>query len=148
MISSPGLVPGLFFFRRIGGGPQGPRKATSSNTANKSARTSELGNPDVALNYFAPATRFWNLGFLRKRIEGGVDLEPAGREVVRDLQEGLELVERLLRLADEDVDSLRVGLKVGPPTAFFATGMSATPRSSLPDRLFLSAEVRECQAED
>src|SRR5262249_3679624 len=41
---------------------------------------------------------------LPERIEVGIDLEPTGREVVRDPQQGLELVERLLRLAHEHVD--------------------------------------------
>ena len=36
--------------------------------------------------------------------EGRIDPEPPGREIVRDLQQRLQLVERLVGLADQDVD--------------------------------------------
>ena len=42
-------------------------------------------------------------GVLPERSEGGIDLEPAGREVVGDLKQGLEQVERLVGLTDEKV---------------------------------------------
>src|SRR5207249_2805009 len=47
-------------------------------------------------------------------IEVGIDLEPAGREVVADLEQWIEMVQRLLRLANEDVDPGKLVLQVGP----------------------------------
>jgi hypothetical protein len=83
---------------------------------------------------------------IAQRVEVGVDLEPAGREVVRDLQQWLELVERLLRLADKNVDPDELVLGVGPTCA----SLSATPRSPsrmaspfLPRYASASAGVRD-----
>ena len=42
-----------------------------------------------------------DLGLPHSGVEGGVDLEPAGREIIRDLEQRLELIERFLRLAHE-----------------------------------------------
>src|SRR5919108_1817788 len=57
---------------------------------------------------------------LPDRIEGGIDPEPAGREIVRNPQQGLELVERLVRLADQHVDPRELLLHVWPLDAVFA----------------------------
>jgi hypothetical protein len=37
---------------------------------------------------------------VRERVESGIDLEPAGREIVGDLEQRLELIERLLQRAN------------------------------------------------
>ena len=49
-----------------------------------------------------------------ERGEVRVDLEPAGRQVIGNLEQGLQLVERLLGLADEDVDAPEIVLEVRP----------------------------------
>lgn len=52
----------------------------------------------------APGHEPLEAGVPAKRGEVGVDLEPAWRQVVWDLEQRLEKVERLLRLAGGDVD--------------------------------------------
>src|SRR6185503_8482992 len=47
-----------------------------------------------------------------QRREVGVDLEPAGREIARDLEQRLEVVERLLGLAHHEVDAGELVLDV------------------------------------
>ena len=51
-------------------------------------------------------------GIAPKRRESGVDPEPAGREVVRDPNQWLDLVERLLRLTHEHGDTGKLVLEV------------------------------------
>ncbi len=51
-------------------------------------------------------------GVLPQRIVGGIDLEPAGREIERDLEQRLEQVQRLLLLAQEHVRPHRLQLDV------------------------------------
>lgn len=47
-----------------------------------------------------------------ERIERGIDPEPAGRENAGDAEQGLELIQRLARLAREQVDLRKLSLKV------------------------------------
>src|SRR6476620_5999178 len=55
---------------------------------------------------------------IAQRIEVGVDLQPGGREDIRDLQQLLEVLDRLLVFPDLDLDAnelmqhVRAGLRV------------------------------------
>src|SRR5215210_5823319 len=49
-----------------------------------------------------------------ERGEGGVNFKPARRQVVRDLEQRLKLVEGALGLAHEQVDAIELVLGVGP----------------------------------
>jgi hypothetical protein len=47
-----------------------------------------------------------------QRIEGGIDPEPPGRQIERDAQQRLELIERTVRLTEQDVGADQLELKV------------------------------------
>src|SRR5262249_61203701 len=80
-----------------------------------------------------------------ERVEGRVDLQPAGREVVRDLQQRLELVERLLRLAGENVDSRELVLHVWTLDSILRHRLERGASQTLPDRFVPAAQIRERQ---
>ena len=73
--------------------------------------------------------------------EGGIDFEPAGREVIRHPEQRLELVERLLRLSDQQVDAHEVVLEVGPYEGVPADGHDRDRALPFLDRLRLPAQV-------
>ena len=77
----------------------------------------------------------------------GSIFEPAGRDVVRDLQQRLELVDRLLRLADEHVDPRELVLHVGAVPGILRDWSERDAALDLPDRLLFPAEVRQREAE-
>src|SRR5262245_23182681 len=87
-------------------------------------------------------------GVAAEGVEAGVDAQPAGREVVRDLQQRLQEVERLLAVPHQDVDphdlvlDVRVlgRLPLDPPER-------RTPLC-LADRLVLAAQMGERQPQE
>ena len=114
------------------------------------APASELRATEVGASRACPPPACWNRGLLRSGSNVGIDPEPAGREVVRHLEQRLELVERLLRLARPGCRCGRAGAgcraRCRRPCAI---GSSATPRSPSRDRLGLAAQVGEREpAED
>src|SRR5262249_15575592 len=86
-------------------------------------------------------------GILAERVEVGVDLQPAGRKVVRDLQQRLELVESLLRLASENVDPDELVLIVGTEVGILRDRRQSDASQALPDRLLLPIQVGEGETE-
>src|SRR4051794_8732524 len=68
---------------------------------------------------------------LPQRIEGWVDPEPAGREVVGDLEQRLQPVHRLVRLTDEDVDPHQLELVIWAAYRIFAERIEGDSAFSL-----------------
>src|SRR6185369_15330533 len=82
-----------------------------------------------------------------QRIEAGVDLEPSRREEVRNLKQRLEPVERLLGLADADVDQGELVLVEGRVQLVLRQRLELDGALALANRLLLAAEQREDQAQ-
>src|SRR5206468_10792716 len=101
--------------------------------------------PDWAL--FRAGDEFLKPWVLAQRIEAGIDFQPAGREVVRDLEQRLELVERLLRLAHENVDAHELVLVVRAADAVLRHRTESDPTLTFPDRFFFPTEVCQRHAE-
>jgi hypothetical protein len=51
---------------------------------------------------------------LAERVKRGIDPKPPRREIAGDLEQRLELIERLLGLAHQDIDPPQLVLDVGP----------------------------------
>ena len=79
-----------------------------------------------------PATSRWKRGLVRSGSNAGSILSHAGREVVRDLEQRLELVQRLVRLAHQDVDPRELVLVVRAPVGVLRDRRPAQP--DLPSR--------------
>jgi hypothetical protein len=60
-------------------------------------RSTPLGAPEL----LRAGDELFEAQVLAQRVEVGIDFEPAGREIGGVLQQPLELIESLLRLADE-----------------------------------------------
>ena len=86
-----------------------------------------------------PATSFWNLGFWRSGSKLGSILSQAG-ERSTGFSERLELVERLLRLAHQDVDSRELVLNVGALHRVFREGPQRD--AAIPSRIASSFRPR------
>src|ERR1700674_5665474 len=80
---------------------------------------------------------------LAEGVEGGIDLEPARSEVVRNLEQRLELDEGLLRLAKEDEDTSQLMLHVGTVIGVGRDGKQRDTSLALTNSIRLSAEVCE-----
>src|SRR5215831_16303009 len=89
-----------------------------------------------------PRDQLLEAGVAAQRIEVGIDPEPAGREVVRDLQKRLEPIERLLRFSGENVDPHELVLQVAADHGVLRYGHDGNAALALPDRFLLPAEVR------
>src|SRR5262249_53083908 len=82
------------------------------------------------------------------RVEVGVDLQPARRQGVGNLQQRLALFQSLLGLAKENVDphelvlNVRAGISVLRDRQYFDRGLT------LSNRVLLSAEMREGKSEE
>src|SRR4029450_6130769 len=75
-----------------------------------------------------------------ERREVGIDPKPPGREKVRDLEQRLELVERLPRLAGDDVDPRELVLHVGTPQSVAGHRVEAHGTPTRPDPRLLTRE--------
>src|SRR2546425_1876443 len=82
-----------------------------------------------------------------QRREVGIDLQPPRREIIGDLEQGLELVERLLRLVLDDVDPRELVLDVGAGGSVSGDRHDRDAALTLPDRLSLPAQVSKREAE-
>src|SRR6185437_3337311 len=80
-------------------------------------------------------------GILPERIEHRIDLEPGGREIVRDLEQRLQLVERLFVLARQKVDPDELMLQVGSGIAVLRGRDQLHRAPAFPDRIGLAAQV-------
>src|SRR5713101_2944958 len=80
-----------------------------------------------------------------ERREVGIDAEQAGRQVVRQLEQRLQLIERLLRLAHEEIDPDELMLHVRAGERILADGQELDAALPLSDRVRLSAQ--HCQSE-
>ena len=74
-----------------------------------------------------------------------VDLEPAGREIVWDLEQRLELVDRLLRLTHEEVDAHELVPDVRPVRRLFGERRERYGALALAHRLGFAAQVGQRQ---
>src|SRR5690242_1932105 len=83
-----------------------------------------------------------------QRIESGIQSEPAGREIERHPEQRLELIERELRLADQDVGPGQLELDVSAVVSVAADRHQLDASLSFPQRLGLAAQVPQGDAED
>src|SRR5262249_14175591 len=128
-------------FRPLGpeGDPFGhPRHLTTRNATD--SRVSPACPARFLYSPLLPRNELLEARVAAQGIEVRIDLQPAGREVVRNSQQRLESVEGLLRLADENVDPHELVPQVGNRDE----GDAAL---TLPDRLLFPTEVRQREAE-
>src|SRR5882762_12015967 len=82
-----------------------------------------------------------------QRIEGGIDLQPPAREIVRHLEQRLEAIERLLRLVREDIDPHELVLKVRTEVRIARDRPQRDRALTFPFRLDVAAKIGERQGE-
>src|SRR2546427_3244575 len=82
-----------------------------------------------------------------QRREVWIDLQPLRREIIGDLEQGLELVERLLRLVRDDVNPRQLVLNVGAGGGVSRDRHARDAALTLPDCLSLPAQVGKREAE-
>ena len=90
-----------------------------------------------------PPPASWNRGCFRRGSKVGIHPQPPRREVVRDPEQRLELVQRLLRLASHDVDPDAAGARMVGAVSARPTmiGRKGDAPLALPDRVGLAAEI-------
>src|SRR5690242_10346097 len=84
-------------------------------------------------------------GVALERGEVRIDAKQAGRQVVRQFEQRLELVERFLRLPHEQVDPHQLMLHVRAGEGILADGQELGAALPLADRVCLAAQY--CQSE-
>src|SRR6185503_9473658 len=100
------------------------------------------------LGRWRPIHQPLELRFAPKRGECGIDSEPARREVIWDFQQGLELLQGLLRLTHQNVDADELMLNVGPEVGVFGHRQELHAASTLAHRVRLTAEISEGGTEE
>ena len=83
-----------------------------------------------------------------ERREVGVDPKPPGREVVRHLEQRLQLVHRLVRLTRDGVDARELVHEIGTHVPVARHGHQRHRPISFPHGVCLPAQVGEHQAEE
>ena len=91
-----------------------------------------------------PFTNRSKRGSPRSGAKLGSNLEPARRQVVWNLEQGLQLIERQIGLADQEVDSRELVLTVKPT---YAVVTERNASLALPDSCCLETLVRQRQTE-
>src|SRR2546428_11921114 len=82
-----------------------------------------------------------------QRREVRIDPQPAGREVVGNLQQPFKLVQRLLRLSREYVDPRELMVEVGPKVGVLANRQQRHAVLGLAYRIWPPSHKRPCEAQ-
>src|SRR6476660_1967562 len=106
-------------------------------------RGTRPGAPCEAVDPDLPRGQVQEPRILPHRIERRIDPEPARRQVIRNLEQWLELIERLLRLPHEQVDPDQLQLNVRAAEAVLRERIQLHTPEAVADGLVLPAEIGE-----
>ena len=132
------------------GAPLGPESGPSSDLGAGRTRRERRRSNVLACPMERPAAAVHEplkARVLPQRIERRIDPEPAGREIVRHPEQRLELVERQVRLAGEQVDPRELQLIVGPEVGVAADRHQRHAALPLPNRVRLPPQIRQREPE-
>src|SRR5687768_13285184 len=82
-----------------------------------------------------------------ERGERRIESKPAGREIVRDLEQRLEMIERPLGLAEQDMDPGELMLRVWPVLGVAADGEEVAAAFPRANRVGPAPQIGQCHAE-
>src|SRR4029077_1275091 len=126
-------------------GGNGGAQRSGAGPALSSAQTASSATPVMPVS--AAGEEPLEPGVALDRGELRVSAEKAGRQVVRQLEQRLEQIERLVQFAGEDVNPDELMLHVRAGERILTDGQELDTALPLPDRVRFAAQYRQSESE-